>query len=127
MLLLPETPLFPSTSVAILEALALANFVSAFIVLYMMQTVTGQAGFRSKLALLLLAQRGSYLFLSYALFQNSVHIYFNATMPGRTDAIVETAFFIACFVGFMRHRLAPKVPASDKARAWSLPIMRAWR
>jgi hypothetical protein len=116
--------LFPSTSVAILDAIAGINFVSAFIVLYMMQTVTGEAGFRSRLALLYLAQRAIYIFLVYALFANAVHIYFQAIMPARSDALVEIAFFLSCMVSFMRHRLAPQIPASEKARSWMLPILR---
>jgi hypothetical protein len=116
---------FPSMSAAILSALGAANFVSAFIVLYMMQTVTGQMGIRSKLALLYLVQRAVYLFLVYALFRNAVHIYFDGVMPARTDAMVETAFFLSCVVSFLRHRLAPSIPASDAARSWSAPILRS--
>jgi hypothetical protein len=116
---------FPSMSAAILSALAAVNFVSAFIVLYMMQTVTGQMGVRSKLALLYLVQRVIYLFLVYALFTNAVHIYFDGIMPARSDAMVETAFFLSCVISFLRHRLAPSLPVSDAARRWSAPIMRS--
>jgi hypothetical protein len=117
--------MFPSTSIAILSFWAGVNFLSAFIVLYMMQTVTGQAGFRSKMELLYLFQRIIYIFLVYTLFANSVHIYFNAVLPARSDALVELAFFLSCLISFMRHRLAPQLPQSDKARAWALPIARS--
>jgi hypothetical protein len=116
---------FPSTSVATLSFWATVNFFSSFIVLYMMQTVTGQFGFRSKMELLYLAQRFIYVFLAYALFANAVHIYFNAILPARSDALVELAFFLSCMISFLRHRLAPALPTSDQARAWSLPILRS--
>jgi hypothetical protein len=117
--------MFPSMSAAILSFWSLINFISAFMVLYMMQTVTGQAGFRSKMELLYLFQRVVYVFLVYALFANSVHIYFNAMLPARSDALVEFAFFLSCVISFMRHRLAPTLPESDTARAWALPVLRS--
>lgn len=111
--------IFPSTSVAILSVLASTNALTAFVVLYFMQAVTAGAGFHSRLALLQFFQRCVYAVLAFALMKNAVHIYFDGIMPAFGDALVETAFFLASIVSFLRHRLAPPIPASASWRSRS--------
>ncbi len=111
--------IFPSISVAILSALALSNALTAFVVLYFMQAVTAGSGFHSRLAFLQLIQRGVYIVLAFALMKNAIHIYFDGIMPAFGDGLVETAFFLASLVSFLRHRLAPPIPASAPWRSRS--------
>lgn len=105
-----------------IDAMAMANGVSAFIVLYFMQTVTGASGFGSSIAVLQLIQRGSYVLLAAALWMNATHIYFDRVLPSLTSAMVEGMFFLVSVVSFLRHRLAPKVPVADAG--WLPPLLR---
>lgn len=105
-----------------IDLLAMANGVSAFIVLYFMQTVTSGSGFSSGIAMLQLTQRGLYVLLAAALWMNATHIYFDRVLPSITSAMVEGAFFLVSAASFLRHRLAPPVPASDVN--WLPPLLR---
>jgi hypothetical protein len=107
-----------------IDAMAMANGVSAFIVIYFMQVVTAGSGFDSHIAVLQLVQRGLYTLLAAALLMNAVHIYFDAVLPPLNGAFVEMSFFMVSFVSFLRHRMAPKLPGSTDA-VWPLTsIMR---
>jgi hypothetical protein len=105
-----------------IDVMATANGVSAFIVLYFMQTVTSGSGFASHIAMLQLAQRGLYILLSASLWMNAIHIYFDRVPPPLNGALVELSFFLVSIVSFLRHRMAPKIPATDAN--WLPPLLR---
>ena len=105
-----------------IDVMATANGVSAFIVLYFMQTVTSGSGFGSTIAFLQLTQRALYIVLAASLWMNAIHIYFDSTPPSANSALVEGAFFLVSIVSFLHHRMAPKVPASDIN--WLPPLLR---
>jgi len=107
----------PSLQVAIFNGAALANAVSAVIVLYFMQVVTASSGIRSWIALLQGVQRALYIVLCAALAINAVHIYNVRELPGFYDGFVEASLFALCFVSFLRHRSAPPVP-TDATWEW---------
>ena len=108
----------PSLHAALLNGAALGNVVSSIIVLYFMQTVTASSGIGSALALLQGVQRVLYVVLCGALAVNALHIYNAGELPGFYDGMVELALFALCAVSFMRHRLAPPVPADA---TWKCP------
>lgn len=120
--------LTPWQTQAYSDFMAIANFVTAFIVIYFMQVVTSDAGISSGLARLQFVQRALYLLLAIALFWNAIGIYFDGITPSPNGAFVEFSFFLVSAVSFLRHRTAPPLPGSPR-HGWNwgwlnLPILR---
>jgi hypothetical protein len=103
------------------DAMAIANALLAFMMVYFMQAATRSSGLDSGLAKLQLAQRGLYIALACALFANAMHIYFDNATPGIHEALVEGAWFLLSLASFLRHRMAP--PAADADR-FTIPLLR---
>ena len=100
----------PAIANVLIVSSALAQAISAFIVLFFMQSVTKGAGLHCKLALIQLAQRICYCALSFYLMNNAISIYTDWRCPPFDDMAVFISLMACCMASYVRHRMAPPIP-----------------
>jgi hypothetical protein len=84
-----------------------------------MQIVTKDAGWHSRVALLLLAHRATYLFLIAVLAISAWHISVVWQLPPFYDVLTEMGWAFVTFASYLRHARAPRVPSEA---SWRHPV-----
>lgn len=103
-----------------LFGMLLVSFASSLIVIYFMQVVTKDFGFKCRVAVVMLVQRVLYVGLAVSLVWNGLVIVETADLaPPLPTLAIELFFFALSAVSYWRHKYAPPLP--DWA-SWQTPV-----
>lgn len=84
------------------------NLVSALAAVWLMQSVTVEAGFADKVKLLKLGHRAALAAVAVALFANAGYTIMGGTDPRPVDFLLESVLILALFFSGLRHKVCAR-------------------
>lgn len=109
----------PAIEDSLITTVITIQILAAFATIAFMQKVTKDAGWHSRVAMLLLVHRVTYLFLVVMLAISAWHISAVWQLPPLYDLMTEMAWAVVTLASYMRHIRAPRIP---KEASWRHPV-----